>query len=104
MKPKLKGNLAELYATRTYKLRSTKTFKGVEWIRKYRHYRSGDICYSVEICGVNGHGVEIAASLNPATEEHFFWQCADSEAVKDILNNPLHAYLWADVKNGIRKE
>lgn len=103
MKPQLTGNLPELYAARTTKIRKTKTFNGVEYIykRDLTAYGRG-IAYLICCAGVNANGVEIAAYFEPGEDTAYFWQYADRDAVSDIMAHPEHAYNWFDVKNGIK--
>lgn len=113
MKPKLKGDLAELYAKRTTIRRSLATGEYVEYIRKYEHSVKRNLdgtttfvkepSYSIEICGVNKHNVEIRGGLRGYESDggKYFWQVANSKAVRDVLENPEHAYDYSDVCNGI---
>ena len=102
MKPQLKGNLAELYAVRATKARHTKTFDGVEWIARRTDRKTGAPAYYICICGINCHAVPIAAYYYPGENTAYFWQCANRNAVNDIMRHPENAYNWFCVKNGIR--
>lgn len=101
MKPKLKGDLAALYAARATAIRKTSTFNGVEWIGRYTDYKTKETAYKICICGVNANGVQIAAYFHPGNDTAYFWQFADRTAVADIMTRPENAYKWRDVKNGI---
>lgn len=112
MKPKLKGNLAELHAAKATLRRDMKTGKYVEFVgrREYSIERNADDTthavkrptYYNAICGINANGVACAAYFNPESDTDYFWQFADRNTVKSILNNPENAYDWCDVKNGIK--
>lgn len=112
MKPKLKGNLAELYAAKTTLRRDTKTGRYVEFINRceYSLQRNADGTtefvkrprYYIAICGINANGVPCAAYFDPESDAAYFWQYADMHAAKSILDNPESAYDWRDVKNGIK--
>lgn len=110
MKPIIKGELEQLYNSKITKTRKTSTFSGVEWVsrhdtRKYfdgTNNPNGKVWYTINICGFNTHGVAIAAYFNPETEKAYFWQCANADAVNDIMRNPENAYNWRCVKNGIK--
>ena len=112
MKPKIKGNLAELYAAKATLRRDIKTGQYVEFIGRHEYSieRNADgtthavkrPSYYIAICGINANGVPCAAYFNPESDTAYFWQCADRKAVKSILNNPENAYDWSDVKNGIK--
>lgn len=113
MKPKLKGNLAELYAQKKTLRRTLASGEYVEYIHKseysLQHNSDGATTfvkvpsYSVEICGVNKHNVEIRGGLRGYESDggKYFWQIANSKAVRDVLENPEHAYDYSDVCNGI---
>ena len=106
MKSLLKGNLKDLYERKTVKVRKLETGTYVEYVRKYKYLpeRYGDDKrYTIEVCGINENNVPIAGS--PAewdAQKRIFWQFADDEAVKEILANPINAYDWDDVRNGVR--
>lgn len=112
MKPKLKGNLAELYAANTTLRRDMKTGQFVEFVgrREYSIERNADgtthavkrPSYYVAICGINANGVPCAAYFNPESDKCYYWQYADENAAKSILADPVTAYNWSDVKNGIK--
>lgn len=109
MKPLLKGNLENLYNSKATKTRKTTTFTGVEWVARHdtrKYYDgtdnpNGKVWYTINICGINANGVHIAAYFHPDTDNAFFWQYANADAVEDIMHNPGHAYDWLCVKNGI---
>lgn len=101
MKPKLKGDLAALYAAHATTIRKTATFNGVEWIGRYVDHKTNKPAYMICICGVNGHGAHIAAHFYPGNDAAYFWQYADKTAVANIMEHPENAYNWRDVKNGI---
>lgn len=101
MKPKLTGDLAALYEQRTTLRRKTKTFNGVEWVDRYISCKTGGPTYRICICGVNGHGVRIAAYYYPGESTAYIWQYAHPTAVDDIMANPENAYNWRCVKNGL---
>ena len=112
MKPKLNGNLPELYAAKATLRRNTATGQFVEYIgrREYSIERNADgtthavkrPSYFVAICGVNAKGVPCASYFSPGSDTAYFWQYADDNAAKSILDNPASAYDWSDVKNGIK--
>lgn len=112
MKPKLNGNLPELYAAKATLRRNTVTGQYVEYIgrREYSIERNDDgtthavkrPSYYIAICGVNAKGVPCAAYFSPESDTAYFWQYANGNAVTSILNNPASAYDWRDVKNGIK--
>ena len=112
MKPKIKGNLAELYAAKTTLRRDMKTGQFVEFVgrREYSIERNTDgtthavkrPTYYIAICGINANGVPCAAYFNPERDKAYFWQCADRKAAKSIVESPVSAYDWRDVKNGIK--
>ena len=107
MKPLLKGNLPELWTNKVYKVRKLKTGTYVEFVNKYESLpeRYGDdMRYSIEVCGINVNGVPIAGSPAEWAGGRIFWQCANMEACKEILADPIKAYDWIDVKNGCRKK
>ena len=98
MKPKIKGNLAELYAAKTTLRRDMKTGQFVEFVgrREYSIERNTDgtthavkrPTYYIAICGINANGVPCAAYFNPERDKAYFWQCADRKAAKSIVENP----------------
>lgn len=112
MKPKIKGNLAELYAAKTTMRRDMKTGQFVEFVGRHEYSieRNADgtthavkrPSYYIAICGINANGVPCAAYFNPESDTAYFWQCADRKAAKSIVENPVSAYDWRDVKNGIK--
>ena len=112
MKPKLNGNLPELYAAKATLRRDTATGQFVEYIGRceYSIERNADgtthavkrPTYYIAICGVNAKGVPCAAYFSPESDTAYFWQYADRSAAKSILDNPVTAYDWRDVKNGIK--
>ncbi len=112
MKPKLKGNLAELYAAKATLRRDMKTGQFVEFVgrREYSIERNADgtthavkrPSYYIAICGVNANGVPCAADFSPESDKAYYWQYADTNAAKSILDNPESAYNWSDVKNGLK--
>lgn len=111
MKPKLNGKLPELYAAKATLRRNTATGQFVEYIgrREYSIERDGGTTHAVKrpsyyiaICGINAKGVPCAAYFSPESDTAYFWQYADKNAAKSILNNPASAYDWRDVKNGIK--
>lgn len=98
MKPKLKGNLAELYEQRTTLRRETASGKYVEYIKKY-HYNN---TYTVEICGITTHGVKVRGGIvEGCYNGNYFWQFANEKAVNNIIEHPENAYNYRDVCNGI---
>lgn len=113
MKPKLKGNLPELYATKTTLRRNMTTGQYVEYIgrREYSIERNADgtthavkrPSYYIAICGITAKGVPCRGSLRgyDSDNSNYFWQCANSNAVADIMANPENAYKYRDVCNGI---
>lgn len=104
MKPSLKGNLEELYNSKTTLTRNLKSGQFVEYVRKCdtRQYSNGREWYEIVICGINANGVPCAAYFEPGVDKAYFWQYADRTAVNEILANPADAYKWHDVKNGIK--
>lgn len=112
MKPKLNGNLAELYAAKTTLRRDMKTGQFVEFVgrREYSIERNADgtthavkrPSYYITICGINANGVPCAAYFSPEDDKCYYWQYADENAAKSILTDPAAAYDWSDVKNGIK--
>lgn len=107
MKPSLKGNLPELWANKVYKVRNLKTGTFVEYVTKNKHLpeRYGDDKrYSIVICGINANGVPCAGSPAEWAGGRIFWQFADRTACKEILADPIKAYDWLDVKNGLREQ
>lgn len=106
MKPLLKGNLKDLYEQKAVKVRRLKTGTFVEYIQKneYLPERYGDDKrYTIEICGINANNVPIAGSPADWADNRYFFQCADMEAAEEILANPIKAYDWHCVRNGVRK-
>lgn len=111
MKPTLKGNLEELYEARAVKVRSLKSGRFVEFVKKYdnrilwngQENPNGRVWYEIGICGINANNVPCAAYFNPEKDEAYFWQYADKNAVREILESPVKAYDWRDVKNGIKQ-
>lgn len=107
MKQSLKGNLKELWERKAFKVRKLKTGTFVEYVKKYKYLpeRFGDDKrYVIEVCGINANGVPCAG--NPADwdkQKRIFWQCADEEAAKEIIADPIKAYDWHCVRNGIRE-
>lgn len=106
MKPSLKGNIQELYASKAYKVREMKSGRFVEFVREVdtRKFSNGRLFYEIAICGLNAHGVPCAAYFEPGVDKAFFWQYADRTAVEEILADPESAYDWVCVKNGIRNK
>lgn len=107
MKPSLKGNLPELWRQKAFKVRKTKTGTFVEYVCKneYLPERYGDdMRYTIEMCGINANNVPIAGSPLSASDQRIFWQFADKKAANEILADPIKAYDWIDVKNGLRKK
>lgn len=106
MKPSLKGNLEELYTSKTTLTRNLKSGQFVEYVRKCdtRPYSNGRVWYEIVICGINANGVPCAAYFELGVDKAYFWQYADRTAVNEILANPADAYKWHDVKNGIKEK
>ena len=112
MKPKINGNLAELYAAKATLRRDMKTGQFVEFVGRYEYSfeRNADgtthavkrPSYYIAICGINANGVPCAAYFDPEEDKCYFWQYADENAAKSILTDPVSAYDWSDVKNGIK--
>lgn len=106
MKALLKGNLKDLYEQKAVKVRNLKTGMFVEYVKKYKHLpeRYGDDRrYVIEVCGINANNVPCAGS--PADwdkQRRIFWQFAEREAAEEIIADPIKAYEWDDVRNGIR--
>lgn len=99
MKPKIKGDaatLAALYEERHYIRRKDR--HGGQFVEYVK--RVGDR-YDIEICGINGNGVECRGSN---TERGYFWQIADTKAVADVLENPENAYNYICVCNGLLRK
>lgn len=107
MKPLLKGNLAELYKGKAVKVRKLKTGTYVEYIRRYECLPSNcgeDKRYKIQICGINSNNVPCSGSPVDWAGGRYFWQIADEAAVAEILAEPVRAYDWLCVTNGIRKK
>lgn len=107
MKPLLKGNLPELWKQKAFKVRKLATGTYVEYVVKNEHLpeRYGDDRrYDIEVCGITANDVSCAGHPHECYGGRIFWQVANRKAVEEVLADPIKAYDWIDVKNGIRKK
>lgn len=113
MKPKLKGDLPELFAAKVTLRRETKTGRYVEFVGRYEYSpvpkAGGGVeyvrqpSYYIGICGITARGVECAAYFVPGKDAAYIWQFADAKAVNQIMDEPATVYDFRCVKNGIRR-
>lgn len=105
MKPKLKGDLQNLYGARVTLQRNLKSGRFVEYIGYTggHSFNGKEIprSYYIGICGMTSKGVPCAAYYHPETDKMYFWQYVNRETITDILEHPENVYRYADIKNSI---
>lgn len=92
----LKGNPAELWGQRAYKVTKAQNALFVEYVYRIDLTQFGrGVIFERRAVGINGNGIGITghALEDGKFKDYYYWQCCTkTAAIEKVLNNPSSVY------------